>query len=142
MADDPIYRKDLKGLALTRLKEAKLLLTHREYSGAYYLAGYVVECALKACIAKRTQRHEFPDRGRALTSWTHNLEKLLGAAELQASLQSESKSKPRFSSNWDVVKDWSETSRYKNWNQREAEDLIRAVSESKHGVLSWLKHHW
>ena len=135
-------RNDLKLLAVTRLREAKVLLANGEYSGAYYLAGYVVECALKACIAKRTQRPEFPDKKRTDKSWTHNLEALLGAAELQASLQAESKSKPRFSSNWDVVKDWSETSRYKNWNQREAEELIRAVSESKHGVLTWLKHHW
>lgn len=135
-------RKDLQALALTRLREAKVLLANGEYSGAYYLAGYVVECALRACIAKRTQRHEFPDKGRVDKSWTHKLEPLLGAAELQASLQAESKSKPRFSSNWDVVKDWSEASRYKSWNQREAEELIRAVSESEHRVLPWLKHHW
>lgn len=142
MAIDPIYRKDLKALAFARLREAKVLLVNEEYSGAYYLAGYVIECALKACIAKQTLRHEFPDKKRTDKSWTHNLEALLGAAELLTSLQAESKSKPRFSANWDVVKDWSETSRYKNWNQREAEELIRAVSESKHGVLTWLKHHW
>ncbi|HLF84399.1 MAG TPA: HEPN domain-containing protein [Blastocatellia bacterium] len=55
-------RNDLKLLAVTRLREAKVLLANGEYSGAYYLAGYVVECALKACIAKRTKRHDFPDR--------------------------------------------------------------------------------
>jgi len=32
------------------------------FDGAYYLAGYAVECALKACIAKGTQRFEFPDK--------------------------------------------------------------------------------
>ena len=66
-----IYKNDLKGLALTRLREAKVLLANGEYSGAYYLAGYVIECALKACIAKQTQRHEFPDKNRAAKSWGH-----------------------------------------------------------------------
>jgi hypothetical protein len=32
------------------------------YEGAYYLLGYVVECALKACIAKTIKEHEFPDK--------------------------------------------------------------------------------
>jgi HEPN domain-containing protein len=142
VALDSIYRKDLKGLALARLREAKVLLANGEYSGAYYLAGYAVECALKACIAKQTKHHEFPDKKRAVKSWDHNLEALVGVAELQASLQAESKSNPKFSANWDVVKDWSETSRYKTWNQQDAQDLIQAISENKHGVLPWLKHHW
>jgi HEPN domain-containing protein len=124
------------------LREAKVLLANREYSGAYYLAGYVVECALKACIARQTKRYEFPDRRRADKSWVHDLEKLLGATQMQALLEAESKSKPRLSDNWDVVKDWNEASRYKTWNQQDAEDLVRAVSENEYGVLPWLKHHW
>jgi HEPN domain-containing protein len=47
-------RKDLQKLAAIRLKEAKLLLAANAPDGAYYLAGYAVECALKACIAKAT----------------------------------------------------------------------------------------
>ncbi len=30
--------------------------------GAYYPAGYSVECGLKACIAKGVQRYDFPDK--------------------------------------------------------------------------------
>jgi HEPN domain-containing protein len=33
-----------------------VLLEAGLYAGAYYLAGYAVECALKACIAKKTAR--------------------------------------------------------------------------------------
>lgn len=32
------------------------------YDGAYYLSGYAVEWALKACIAKNVKRYDFPDR--------------------------------------------------------------------------------
>ena len=62
-------RNDLKGLALIRLREATILLANGEYSGAYYLAGYAVECALKPCIAKQTRRHDFPDKKLAEQSW-------------------------------------------------------------------------
>jgi HEPN domain-containing protein len=50
-------------MAMVRLKEANVLLRLGLSDGAYYLAGYAVECALKACIAKGTRRYEFPDKG-------------------------------------------------------------------------------
>ncbi|MBI0577948.1 HEPN domain-containing protein [Neobacillus cucumis] len=44
------------------MKDAKVLLDHECYDGAYYLSGYVIECALKACIAKYTKEFDFPDK--------------------------------------------------------------------------------
>jgi hypothetical protein len=38
-------------------------LAARFPEGAYYLAEYAIECAFKACIAKRTQQHDFPEKG-------------------------------------------------------------------------------
>jgi HEPN domain-containing protein len=58
----PINRKGLQDLSKLRLNEAEALLRSNHPDGAYYLAGYAVECALKACISKRTQRYDFPDR--------------------------------------------------------------------------------
>ena len=55
-------RKDFQRLSALRLKEAKALLGY--FHGAYYLTGYAAECALKACIAKRTQKYNFPDKHR------------------------------------------------------------------------------
>jgi hypothetical protein len=55
-----VDRKDLQELSTVRPKEAAALLKAGLFDGAYYLAGYAVECALKACIAKGTQRYEFP----------------------------------------------------------------------------------
>lgn len=54
-------RKELQSLAETRLADAKVLLKNRRYDAAYYLAGYAIECALKARIAGRTRRNDFPD---------------------------------------------------------------------------------
>ena len=50
-------RGDLQLLANIRLDEAKALLAASLPAGAYYLAGYAVECGLKACIAKLTNQH-------------------------------------------------------------------------------------
>jgi len=53
-------RKDFQRLAELRAKEAATLAKTGNQQGAYYLAGFAVECALKACIAKKTRRHDFP----------------------------------------------------------------------------------
>ncbi len=58
-------RIDLQQLARARLREAEALLNAGEWSGAYYLAGYAVECGLKACIAKLTGLARFPGEGSA-----------------------------------------------------------------------------
>ena len=55
-------KTDLQQLADDRVLDAEALLTAGRWSGAYYLSGYAVECALKACIAKQTNGHDFPDK--------------------------------------------------------------------------------
>lgn len=51
--------KTLKEIAETRLKESKLLYSHGYYSGSHYLAGYVIETALKATICKNLNIDNF-----------------------------------------------------------------------------------
>jgi HEPN domain-containing protein len=46
-----MHRNDLMRLSRLRIREARVLLEAGEFPGAYYLAGYAVECALKACVA-------------------------------------------------------------------------------------------
>lgn len=133
-------RRDLKNLALTRLKEVEVLLENRQYSGAYYLSGYVIECALKACIAKQTQRFDFPDNKTVMDSYTHDLEQLVKVAKLDPKAQSDND--PHFSGRWSTVKDWSEKSRYQKHNRQEAEDIYSAITDPNHGVLQWLQQHW
>jgi len=51
-----VDRKQLQDLSRVRLKEASALLDLGLADGAFYLAGYAVECALKACNAKERAR--------------------------------------------------------------------------------------
>jgi len=134
-------RADLQKLAELRIKEAIVLLNNDCYEGAYYLAGYAVECALKACIAKKTQEHDFPDRKLVNQSYTHNLLELIRAAGLD--LDKKMKSSGMFSDYWAVVKDWSEEVRYDtSVNDKKANNMIEAITSEKDGVMTWLKKWW
>ncbi|AMV25447.1 HEPN domain protein [Gemmata sp. SH-PL17] len=135
-------RDDLRRLARIRLKEARVLIKAECFDGAYYLCGYAVECALKACIAKATKKSEFPDLERVKGSYTHNLGTLVRLAGLEALRVSQEKADAAFGVNWGIVKDWAETARYAQHGEKKARDLYAAVADSLHGVMQWLKHHW
>jgi len=110
--------------------------------GAYYLAGYAVECALKACIAKGTLRHEFPDKRKVESSHSHNLRDLVRVAGLEDARLDRAGQDADFQKNWDVVQSWSEQSRYSRHRLESARQLLEAASESRHGVIAWIKLHW
>lgn len=135
-------RGDLRKLAQLRLTEANLLLASRRPSGAYYLAGYAIECALKACIAKQFKRSEFPDKRMVNDSYTHDLVKLIRLAGLEPDLEANSGADPAFETYWAVTKDWSEESRYSFSSQLKARDLVEAISEPSHGVIQWVRTKW
>jgi len=136
-------RKELRQLARQRLIEAKLLLKHGHPSGAYYLAGYSVECALKACIAKQTVKYEFPDKNQVTQSHTHDLDKLLNLAGLGPILDVEAKDRPKLEVNWTTIKDWREDSRYDTTvDVRKAKQLLESITEKRDGVFTWLRNHW
>src|SRR5262245_12247963 len=105
-------RNDFRKLARIRLKEARVLLKNKCYDGAYYLCGYSLECAIKACIARNTKRHEFPNKQAVLDSYSHDLLKLLGVAGLKSLLEQELHQHPEFELNWNLAKSWSEEARY------------------------------
>jgi HEPN domain-containing protein len=129
-------------LAGTRLREARLLFKEGEYSGAYYLAGYSIECALKACYAKGVKRFDFPDKGRVQKIFTHKLPELVDLADLKAELATEKQSNQRFESSWIEVCKWSEERRYSVSTRAEAEAILDAITRRKDGVLPWIKRHW
>jgi HEPN domain-containing protein len=76
-------------LAELRLTEARLLLANGLPSGAYYLAGYAVECALKSIIAMGFRANEIPDKSLVNRVYTHDLNDLLNLAGLRSSLHDE-----------------------------------------------------
>lgn len=135
-------RTDLEALAYLRMSEARILLAAGQPSGAYYLAGYAVECALKACVAKRTQLHEFPDRKRVNDSYTHNLQTLLIVAELEEPWRDRCRASSAFSTNWKIVRAWSEDRRYVITEAEDARVLLEAITDPSNGVLPWLSKLW
>lgn len=135
-------RRDLQELSKDRLKEATALIKVGLFDGAYYLAGYAVECALKACIAKVTRRYEFPDRRKVESSHSHNLRELIRVAGLEDARLEQVGKDPDFRTNWDAVQSWSEHSRYRRHRPESARELVEAVGNRRHGVISWIKLHW
>ena len=76
-------RADLKNLSRLRINKAKLLLGNNKYSGAYYLAGYSIECALKACISRKIPANTIPEKKFIIDRYTHNLKDLVELADLE-----------------------------------------------------------
>ena len=136
-------RADFQQIAEMRLQESKALLAAGFPEGAYYLAGYAVECALKACIAKRTQQHDFPDKKLVNESHTHNLKELLRLANLDGSLDADSRVLPALATNWTIIQNWSETSRYDSGRSlQEAGSLVLAIESPSGGLLPWVQQRW
>jgi len=136
-----VDRRDLQELSKVRLKEARALMGLGLYDGAYYLAGYAVECALKACIAKDTRRHQFPDKKRVDLSHSHDLLQLIRVAGLEDEHRERVRSDPDFETNWEVARRWSEQSRYRRHSHESAQALLVAISDRRHGVITWIRLH-
>ena len=135
-------RVDFQDLAELRLRESRALLTGGFPDGAYYLAGYAVECAIKACIAKRTQEHDFPEK-ESSRYYDHNFGKLLGYARLSIEWNEAIQVSPAMKASWDIVRNWSEESRYeKKKTLQEAQDLLNAIEDRTGGVLPWIRQRW
>lgn len=137
-----MYRKQLQALSEIRLRESQALFRARHFSGTYYLAGYAVECALKACIAKQFKRYEFPDKKRVNDSYTHDLKALAGLSNLNQAILAQAATDAGFQANWDLVTLWSEKSRYETADHAKAKSLLDAIMETNSGVMPWIKQYW
>jgi HEPN domain-containing protein len=135
-------REDFQHLADVRAAEAQILFDAKAYDGTYYLAGYAVECALKACIAKLTKAHDFPDKQFAIAIFTHDLHTLRSRSNLDREFEEAASNDPNLAASWNVVADWSEVSRYDRCTKQQAYDLLLAVTDPAKGVLPWLKARW
>lgn len=125
-----------------RLKDTRTLLKNNNFSGAYYMAGYIIECALKVCIAQNTKRYDFPNKQIVNDSYTHELKKLINVSGLKNELDKKIKADKNFEKNWTIAKDWKTNSRYEIKLKSEAVDMYYALVNRKHGVLKWIKSFW
>jgi len=139
-----ITRADFQELADVRVAEAKVLLDHGLWDGAYYLAGYAVELALKACIIKVILATDaFPEKKFSENCWTHDLGKLIGLAGLGEARKAAFQADLALEVNWGTLNEWSEQVRYRQRTTRvEARSLYNAISDASHGVLTWIKTQW
>ncbi len=73
---------------MERSEDALALIRLGRYAGAYYIAGYAVECGLKAVIAGQTKQDDFPPK-----EWSkydvHDLTKLRNLAGLESTFDQE-----------------------------------------------------
>lgn len=139
-------RAHWRNLADERLLDAQLPLQGGRWGAAYYLAGYAVEAGLKSCVLAYVENQNadviFRKRRFSENCWTHNLEALVGLAELQPVLDAAMASNPHLQLNWSCVVLWNEASRYQSAGERDARRLFDAVTDVQNGVLSWIKTHW
>ena len=114
-----------------------------KWDGAYYLLGYCIECALKACVAKQFRLHEVPERTVINTFYTHDFTKLLSISGVAREMESKREADRRFAANWEAVQDWNESRRY-NLGTLEAfaRGMYDAVTDNQSGILPWIRTQW
>jgi len=139
-----LNRTELQQLSSERIEDTQALLAASRWPGAYYLAGYSLECALKSCVLAYVERTGiiFQDRKFAEKCWTHDLEELVKRADLTAERDKAAGTIPDLGKNWLIAKDWTEASRYKMSTQLQAERLFNAINHNTDGVLQWVKTFW
>ncbi len=136
-------RSDLQILADARVADAQALLSAGRWSAAYYLLGYAVECGLKECAAKQFREHEVPDKAIVNDFYTHRLDRLLNISGVKDMLENRATADPQFLRSWNAVRDWNETTRYDHaTTEAKARDMLVAVTDPSHGVLTWLRTQW
>jgi len=132
----------LEELATARLREAVSLFDDGHCSGAYYLGGYVVELALKACISASFQPDAIPDKRFVEKIYVHDLKKLVELAGLEAERREKISADRLFAAHWEYIAEWSENTRYKVTGEGTSRSFIEALRDPDHGVFEWIRTHW
>lgn len=133
---------ELQQLAATRLEEAKALHAAGFNAGAFYLAGYVLELSLKACICKALNLIDYPEGDLPQTFKTHRTRDLVLLAGLRDSLDLQRRNM-QFNIYWNVIETWKPEQRYQlNRSAADAAELIHAFTAPSTGVFEWLSNQW
>ncbi len=137
-------RAEARQFADARVVDAKALLDAGRWHAAYYLVGYAVECGLKACVLAYVDHTGiiFQDKKFAEKCFTHDLEALVKAADLEITRGLDIQANADLGINWQIVKDWSVDTRYQDKSELDAKRLYQAVTDIANGVLPWIKNYW
>jgi len=82
------------------------------------------------------------EKDRVNKSHTHTLATLIEVAGLKSELAENATRDTVFAFNWEVVREWSEQSRYRLFARENAESLLAALADRNHGVITWVKRFW
>jgi hypothetical protein len=137
-----ITRLDLQDLAERRLADAKVLIDGGRFDGGYYMAGYSVECGLKACIANLWKSEVFPEKSFVSVVYIHDLKKLIELANLKGRFDADTTANAALFGFWGTVLAWTEHTRYDNKSETMARELYQAITDGTDGVLPWIRRHW
>lgn len=132
----------LEKLSIAKLSDAQLLFESERWANAYYLAGYAIELAFKACLAGQFIANAIPDRKLVMDLHTHDLSKLVSLTGLQTELKQRQDQDVEFALNWGLTAQWKPDSRYELNDMSAADYLIHAVGNDAHGVLPWIQTFW
>ena len=148
-------RSDLHTLTKQRLDEATALLPLNFPDAAFYLAGYSIECALKAAVCKTLDQDDFyePDRSNKGTRYyvqecifrefkTHNYNDLLVLSGLSAKFEIARDTNLELYLAWGEVEKagWNEQYRYQlgTKSSQNVSDFIAAVET----LIVWISNYW
>lgn len=135
-------RQELKALSELRLKEAEALFGSGLYDGTVYLAGYVIELALKARICRFLEAQDYPDTGAYKSAYAvHSLDQLLFLAGLRSKLERNQ----AVLASWSIASPWKPEIRYQplgRISRIEALVTLDAIRDPEKGILQWIKRYW
>ena len=123
-----LLRVELLDLARVRIREAELLFSGKNYDGAVYLSGYVVEFALKARICRQLKWPGYPltdgeFKGKSSFK-VHDFDSLLEFTGISLKIQKEC------ADEWSMMKSWTPEYRYRpigSTTQQDAQQMISAA---------------
>lgn len=128
------HRDQWRKLSEIRIADAEVLLASERYDAAYYLAGYAVECALKARIVRVLEGY-FPPKKNL---YTHKLVELLEAADRKEEFEKIAANDENFRRKWELVGRWTEESRYETYDSKSTSDMLDAVRE----IVQCIRRYW
>lgn len=138
-------RQQFKELAEVRLNEAELLHKHNFNEGAYYVAGYAAELALKAAICRCLNIEVFDERSvtnRISEPFrVHKLDHLLVFAGLATQLNDDAATDTKLHGSWSTVSGWKEDRRYAPIGSCSAQ-TTRKYLNAVILFMSWIRKHW
>ncbi len=148
-------RTEFQELTILRLEEATTLLAHNYPDGAFYLAGYAVECALKSAICRTLNIDDFFDaystkpHGAKVKDdivqkfKTHDYGTLLVLSGLYFKLETAITFDVLLGDAWTIIRtlSWTEQYRYEI-SVRKEQTAVQGFIDSVNIFLQWIKTHW